>query len=92
MTHQPNFPPVILPKLGYRASEAAELFGVSVSKFRNMVKDGDAPSHHQVGGCAIWRGDELLAAFNRLTQYVPPDERPIDEGEGWDDILGDSED
>ena len=42
-----------------------------------------------VGGCAIWRADELLEAFNRLTQYVPPDEQPEDEGEGWDDILGD---
>ena len=84
-----NRPPIILPKLGYRASEAAELIGVSVSKFRSMVKDGEMPGHRMVGGCAIWRADELLEAFNRLTQYVPPDEQPEDEGEGWDDILGD---
>lgn len=82
--------PIILTKLGFRAREAADLIGVSESKFRAMVKDGEMPAHRMIGGCAVWRGDELLEAFNTLTQYTPPDEQPEDEGEGWDDILGDS--
>jgi predicted DNA-binding transcriptional regulator AlpA len=81
-------PPVILTKLGYRDHEAAALIGVSVSKFRDLVKSGRMPESRRIDGCAIWRGDELLAAFNDLTNTASPSDE--DDGEGWDDVLGDS--
>lgn len=61
--------PVILnmTKLGFRRTEAAAFIGVSPSKFDQMVKAGDMPEPHRIGGVVIWRGDELQAAFDRLT-------------------------
>ena len=87
-------PPIILTKLGYRDHEAAALIGVSVSKFRDLIKSGRMPESRRIDGCAVWRGDELLAAFNDLTNTASPsdpDNEPDgDDGDGWDDFIGDS--
>lgn len=60
-------PIIIAPKLGYRRTEAAAFIGISPSKFDYMVKDGRLPEPHRIDGMVIWRADELIAAFDRLT-------------------------
>lgn len=60
-------PVIIAPKLGYRRTEAAAFIGVSPSKFDLMVKDGRLPEPHRIDAMVIWRADELIAAFDRLT-------------------------
>ncbi len=74
--------PIILPKIGFRAHEAAAFIGVSASKFRALVDAGQMPEPRRIDGCVIWRGDELLAAFNVLTNTAPPDEE-----DPWGDVL-----
>lgn len=61
--------PVLLPvvKLGYRREDAAAFIGVSVTKFTSMVKEGRMPQPCRLDGCVIWRADDLIEAFNRLT-------------------------
>ena len=56
-----------MTKLGFRRTEAAAFIGVSPTKFDQMVKAGDMPEPHRMGGVVIWRGDELKARFDRLT-------------------------
>ena len=74
--------PVILnmTKLGFRRPEAAAFIGVSASKFGQMVKAGDMPEPHRIGGVVIWRGDELKLHFDRLTGRSGPvdDPKPAD--------------
>ena len=70
--------PVILnmTKLGFRRTEAAAFIGVSASKFDQMVKAGDMPEPHRIGGVVIWRGDELKLHFDRLTGRSGPVDDP----------------
>lgn len=81
-------PPVILnmTKLGFRRAEAAAFIGVSPTKFSEMVKAGDMPEPHRIGGVVLWRGDELLSAFNRLTGR--DDAGEVSPEEEWDNALG----
>ena len=67
-------------KLGFRVDEAAHLIGVSPSKFRLLVGQGRMPKARKVDNCAIWRCDELVDAFNCLTNDTSTDE--------WSDVLG----
>jgi predicted DNA-binding transcriptional regulator AlpA len=80
--------PVILnmTKLGFRRTEAAAFIGVSASKFDQMVKAGDMPEPHRIGGVVIWRGDDLLAAFNRLTGRG--DDGEVSPQDAWDKAVG----
>lgn len=55
-----------MPKIGYRAKDAAEYLGISVTKFHALVKDGRIPPARKIDGCAIWRADELYQAFTDL--------------------------
>lgn len=77
--------PVLLPlvKIGYRRREAAEFVGVSPSKFDAMIKDGRMPRGHKVDSMTIWRGDELLDAFNALTGAAVKGARAS--GDDWGD-------
>lgn len=61
--------PVLIPltKLGYRRPEAAAFVGVSPTTFDVWVKEGKMPEARRIGGVVLWRGDELIQAFNRLT-------------------------
>ena len=61
--------PVLLPitKLGYRRPEAAEFVGVSPTTFDRWVEEGKMPKARRIGGVVLWRADELIEAFNRLT-------------------------
>jgi predicted DNA-binding transcriptional regulator AlpA len=61
--------PVLLPitKLGYRRPEAAAFVGVSPTTFDRWVEAGDMPAPRKIGGITIWRADELINAFNKLT-------------------------
>ncbi|MDF1769869.1 hypothetical protein [Maricaulis sp.] len=61
-----------MPKLGYRAKDAAVYLGLSETKFHNMVKDGRLPKPRRIDGCVVWRADELVSAFNRLTDGEGP--------------------
>lgn len=76
--------PIILTKLGYRIDDAAALIGVSQSKFLELVKQQRMPQPRWIDRCKIWRGDELLDAFNRLTDDAAPSE-----DDEWGDVLGD---
>lgn len=80
--------PVILnmTKLGYRRAEAAAFVGVSASKFDELVKDGRMPAGHRIDGVVIWRGDELLSAFNRLTGRE--DAGDVSGQDAWDKAVG----
>ena len=62
-----NAPAIILPKLGYRRREAADLIGISPTTFDAWVKEGKLPQPRRIGGIVLWRADELQAAFDRLT-------------------------
>lgn len=59
--------PIVLAKLGFRRAEAAACIGVSPTKFDLLVKDGRMPRPHRIDGVVLWRADELIAAFDRLT-------------------------
>ena len=77
---------LVLSKLGYRRAQAAELIGVSPTTFDRFVKDGRMPKPCHVDGMAIWRGDDLVNAFNLLTgrDMVGFNGDP----EEWDKALG----
>lgn len=77
--------PVLIPltKLGYRRPEAAAFVGVSPTTFDAWVKDGKMPVARKIGGVVLWRGDELIEAFNRLTGVETGKlEAPVN---AWDD-------
>ncbi len=52
---------------GLGESEAALYVGLSSSKFRAMVEQGDMPRPRLVGRRRIWDIDDLDAAFRSLT-------------------------
>lgn len=49
-----------------RADHAAEYAGVSLSKFRQLVKDGRMPPSFQIDGCVMWDRFDLDAAIDKL--------------------------
>ena len=79
--------PVLLPitKLGYRRPEAAAFVGVSPTTFDRWVEAGDMPQPRRIGGIVLWRGDELIEAFNKLTgaETGKLEAKP----NSWDDVL-----
>lgn len=77
---------ITLNKLGYRRVQAADLIGVSPTTFDRLVKEGRMPRPCHVDGMTIWRGDDLVNAFNRLTGR----DMLLREGdpEEWDEALG----
>jgi len=70
-----------MPKLGYRAPEAATYLGISQSKFLEMVKQGRMPKPCKIDGCTLWRADALLDAFNALTNGSA-------QTNPWDEAVG----
>lgn len=79
--------PVLIPitKLGYRRPEAAAFVGVSPTTFDAWVKGGRMPAPRKIGGVVLWRGDELIEAFNRLTGVETG--RLDNPGSGWSGRL-----
>jgi len=60
------------------AAAAAFLGGMSTSKFREMVKDGDLPQPIKLGGIACWDTEELREAWAELRAKSAG-------GSSWDD-------
>jgi predicted DNA-binding transcriptional regulator AlpA len=58
----PNLPVVF----GLPEPEAAASMGVSVSKFRELVRDGRMPRPRRIDGRIVFDVDELRAAFKAL--------------------------
>lgn len=48
-----------MPKIGYREKDAAAFVGVSCSTFRAWVEQGIMPQARKIGGCKIYRADDL---------------------------------
>jgi predicted DNA-binding transcriptional regulator AlpA len=71
-----------MPKIGYRAAEAARYLGISQAKFQMLVKERRLPRARRIDGCVVWRGDELCDAFINLTDGDRPATNTLD------DILG----
>jgi len=71
-----------MPKIGYREKDAAAFVGVSASTFRAWVEQGIMPKARKIGGCKIYRADEIVDHFDRLTAQSGP---IADE---WADVLG----
>lgn len=72
-----------MPKIGFRAKEAASYIGVSQSTFLRWVEEGLMPKPRRVGGCKLWRGDELKDAFLALSSG-----EPVKAGDAWDKAVG----
>jgi hypothetical protein len=73
------FLPVVL---GLGESEAAAAIGISVSKFRTLVKDSRMPRPRRIDGRAVWDIDELRIAFKAL-----PHEGDRDGTDSWADVV-----
>lgn len=58
---------IVLTKIGFRRPAAATFVGVSPTTFDSWVKEDKMPRPYRIGGVVIWRGDQLVEAFNRLT-------------------------
>jgi predicted DNA-binding transcriptional regulator AlpA len=52
--------------IGDRRRGVAGLFPVSRSKFRQMVRDGQAPSPIKCGAMSFWKRAEILAMIDRV--------------------------
>lgn len=73
-----------MPKIGYRAPQAAEYMGISLTKFYKLVEEKRIPAGRRIDGCVIWRGDELYDAFLRLLDAPAPGQS----GQTLDQKLG----
>jgi hypothetical protein len=73
------FLPVVF---GLGELEAAAAIGISVSKFRTLVKDNRMPRPRRIDGRAVWDVDELRIAFKAL-----PHERDRDGTDSWADVV-----
>lgn len=61
MAKASTLPPSLAPRLISRV-QAAEYFGVSTSKFDEMVEDGRAPKPRRIDARKVWDVRELDAA------------------------------
>ncbi len=68
----------MVPIRGLRRPDAAAFFGVSASKFDQMVADGRAPRPGRIDKCIIWDLRKLEEAFDLL--FNPDDSGG---GEEW---------
>lgn len=59
-----------VPKLGYRAQEAASYLGLSESKFHDLIKQKRIPEGDLIDRCRVWRVDTLRDAYLRLTGNI----------------------
>jgi hypothetical protein len=73
------FLPVVF---GLGELEAAAAIGISVSKFRTLVKDSRMPLPRRIDGRAVWDVDELRIAFKTL-----PHEGDCDGTDSWADVV-----
>ena len=69
----------MLPR-GMNRTQSAAYFGVSVSLFDQMVKDGRAPSPKLINTRTVWDRHKLDEAFDAL-----PDKEAVNP---WDELLG----
>ena len=70
----------VVPRRGLSRQEASRYVGISVTKFDELVRDGQMPQPFRVGSRTIWDLRKLDAAFDVLSG---PDEG--DSFTGWED-------
>ena len=54
------------PRRGLNRTEAARYYGISPTKFDEMVQDGRAPKPIRIDGCVRWDIRKLDAAWDAL--------------------------
>jgi hypothetical protein len=74
--------PLLPVVLGLGEPEAAAAIGISVSKFRTLVRDNRMPRPRRVDGRAVWDVDELRIAFKSL-----PHAGDGDETDTWAEVV-----
>jgi predicted DNA-binding transcriptional regulator AlpA len=70
-----------VPRRGLSRVEASMYFGISPTKFDEMVKDGRVPPARMIGKRKVWDIHELDLAFDEL----PHEDSPSIAGNSWDD-------
>jgi predicted DNA-binding transcriptional regulator AlpA len=69
-----------VPRRGLSREEAAMYFGISPTKFDEMVEDGRAPKPRRIDSRKVWDVRELDLSFDSL-----PREDSAATGTSWDD-------
>src|SRR5580658_10993051 len=70
-----------VPRRGLSRTEAAIYFGISPSKFDELVRDGRIPRPRNIDCRKVWDVHELDMAFDEL----PREDSPSLAGSSWDD-------
>lgn len=68
--------PVGMMPRGLSREQAADYFGVSPTKFDEMVADGRAPKPKRIDGRRVWDLRKLDRAFEALDGDHEPDDDP----------------